>query len=151
VRGLFLLALSWHFGARSAGAQGSAAPEVSMLSGVVDDGGTIPLPTYGDGTHAAESECRWTVSPCTLHSESSERRTSSAARQKDALCMSTGASTAVAEVTTAVRRVRSTRIRGFEAPRTTSSLLRDECPVSATPHTLGQLKSRFRDPAPTRR
>jgi len=63
--GMFLLALSYHFGANTAGAQsaGFASPtEVAVLSGVLRNGETIPLPTYADGTTALESECHWTVS-----------------------------------------------------------------------------------------
>jgi len=64
--GLLCLALAYHFGANSVGAQTGVAPEVAVLSGVVSDGGTIPLPHYQDGTEALESECHWTVSPQTL-------------------------------------------------------------------------------------
>lgn len=61
--GLFLLALSYHLGARSAGAGVSTTlQEVAVLSGQVANGGTIPLPHYADGTEALESECSWTVS-----------------------------------------------------------------------------------------
>jgi hypothetical protein len=61
--GLFLLALAFHLGARAAGAQIGALQDVAVLSGVVANGGTIPLPHYQDGSEALESECRWTVSP----------------------------------------------------------------------------------------
>jgi hypothetical protein len=64
--GMLMLALSYHFGASTAGAQsaGIAAPsEVAALSGLLRNGETIPLPTYADGTTALESECRWIVSP----------------------------------------------------------------------------------------
>ena len=67
--GIFLLALSYHFGARNAGAQLPANQEVAVLSGQVPDGGTIPLPHYADGTEATESECRWTVSPQILENQ----------------------------------------------------------------------------------
>ena len=60
--GLFLIALTYHLGARSANAQASAAQEMAVLSGTVADGGTIPLPHYADGTEALESECQWIVS-----------------------------------------------------------------------------------------
>jgi hypothetical protein len=65
--GLFLLALSYHFGASTATATVSGAglvvpTEVAALSGVLLDGETIPLPTYADGTVASETECNWTVS-----------------------------------------------------------------------------------------
>ena len=60
--GLFLLALSYHLGARSAGAQ-SPVPEVACRSGVISNGQQIPLPVYADGTEALESECSWIVSP----------------------------------------------------------------------------------------
>ncbi len=66
--GLFLLALSYHFGARRANAQTGTAPEIAVLTGSVSDGGTIPLPHYVDGTQAAESECQWIVSPQTVGS-----------------------------------------------------------------------------------
>jgi len=63
--GLFVLALSYQLGVQQAGAQaaGSLSQEVAVLSGQVADGGTIPLPHYDDGSEAAESECRWIVSP----------------------------------------------------------------------------------------
>jgi hypothetical protein len=63
--GLFLLTLTYHRGATTAGAQGAgfASPnEVAALSGVLPNGATIPLPTYADGTPALESDCRWSVS-----------------------------------------------------------------------------------------
>jgi hypothetical protein len=67
--GMFLLALSYHFGVSTAGASGAAATaglaaptEVAMLTGVLTNGGVIPLPTYADGTTALESECQWIVS-----------------------------------------------------------------------------------------
>lgn len=70
--GVFLLAMSWHLGARYARAQGatSSSQEVAMLSGEITDGGTIPLPHYRDGTEALESECQWIVSAQTIHPES---------------------------------------------------------------------------------
>jgi hypothetical protein len=63
--GLFLLALSYNLGARTAGATAPIAQssEVAVLSGVLHNGATIPLPIYADGTTALESECAWTVSP----------------------------------------------------------------------------------------
>ena len=63
--GILALALAYHFGAQSAGAQSATGSpnEVAVLSGVIVDGGTIPLPTFADGTTAEESECSWTVSP----------------------------------------------------------------------------------------
>jgi len=39
-----------------------AASDVATLSGVANDGETIPLPTFSDGTPATEAECSWTVS-----------------------------------------------------------------------------------------
>jgi len=62
--GMFLLALSYHFGAgRATAGAGLALPtEVAALSGVLQDGETIPLPIYADGTVASEAECNWTVS-----------------------------------------------------------------------------------------
>ena len=67
--GVFLLALSYHFGASPAGAGGvtasarlAAPTEVATLTGVLPAGATIPLPTYADGTTALESECTWIVS-----------------------------------------------------------------------------------------
>jgi len=62
--GLLFLALAYHLGARNATAQapGSDIQDVAVLAGVLNDGGTIPLPTYRDGTAASESECQWTVS-----------------------------------------------------------------------------------------
>ena len=64
--GILALAGAYHLGARWARAQTGGAPDVAMLSGVVADGGTIPLPHYQDGTEALESECQWTVSPQVL-------------------------------------------------------------------------------------
>jgi hypothetical protein len=62
--GMFLLVLSWHFGARSAGAQIPGQPtEIVVASGTLGDRQTIPLPRYADGTEALESECRWIISP----------------------------------------------------------------------------------------
>lgn len=40
--------------------------EVAVLTGVLPNGGTIPLPIYADGTVATESECHWTVSANTF-------------------------------------------------------------------------------------
>ena len=62
--GMFLLALSYHFGAREATAQ-SPSPEVAVLTGTLAAVNipVIPLPTYRDGTTALESECRWIISP----------------------------------------------------------------------------------------
>jgi len=68
--GAVLLALSFHLGATSAPAQ-SGAQEVAVLSGIANDGETIPLPTYRDGSDALESECRWMVSPTDLTSPTS--------------------------------------------------------------------------------
>jgi len=61
--GLLCLALAFHLGARAEGAQIGGPQDVALLSGVVPDGGTIPLPHFQDGSEAVESECRWTVSP----------------------------------------------------------------------------------------
>jgi hypothetical protein len=62
--GMFLLALSYHLGARNAAAVVIATEpsEVAVLSGVLYNGQTIPLPVFADGTTATESECWWTVS-----------------------------------------------------------------------------------------
>ena len=62
--GIFLLALSYHLGAEAAAAQAplSGVQDVAVLSGVLNDGEIIPLPTYRDGTTALESDCSWTVS-----------------------------------------------------------------------------------------
>ncbi len=62
--GIFLLAITYHLGARSAGAQAGAATasEVAVVSGTAHDMDVLPLPTYSDGTVASESECRWIVS-----------------------------------------------------------------------------------------
>jgi hypothetical protein len=59
---VFMLAGAYAIGARGAGAQGPAAQEIAVLSGQIADGGTIPLPSYRDGSEALESECFWTVS-----------------------------------------------------------------------------------------
>ena len=61
--GLLCLGICYHVGARSARAQVGSSQQVAFLSGEVPDGGTIPLPTYPDGTPANESECHWIVSP----------------------------------------------------------------------------------------
>jgi hypothetical protein len=60
---LFFLALAYHFGATNAVAKppGGLA-DVAVLTGVLDDGDTIPLPVYPDGTPALESDCHWMVS-----------------------------------------------------------------------------------------
>jgi len=60
---LLCLALAYHLGASNAAAKppGSLA-DVAVLTGVLDDGDTIPLPVYSDGTPALESDCRWIVS-----------------------------------------------------------------------------------------
>src|SRR5260221_3504093 len=36
--------------------------EVAILTGVLSNGATIPLPSYADGSQALESECHWMVS-----------------------------------------------------------------------------------------
>ena len=62
---VLMLTLAYHLGAGTAGAAsvGLATPtEVAVLSGVLQNGATIPLPTYADGTTALESECKWSVS-----------------------------------------------------------------------------------------
>ena len=61
--GLLMLAASYDLGTRNASAAGSMVipTEVATLSGVLNDGETIPLPVYADGTTALESECKWTV------------------------------------------------------------------------------------------
>lgn len=42
----------------------SAAPvDIAISTGVLNEGGVIPLPVYSDGTVAVESECHWVVSP----------------------------------------------------------------------------------------
>ena len=63
--GLLMLASAYHLGTRNAGAASAVVipTEVATLSGVIMDGGTIPLPIYADGTTALESECKWIVSP----------------------------------------------------------------------------------------
>ena len=62
--GFLCLAFAYHLGAGSAKATSLAQPgDVAVLSGEVADGGTIPLPTYSDGSPATEAECRWVVSP----------------------------------------------------------------------------------------
>ncbi len=62
--GLLFLAIAYHLGVSAArGAVQAPSPtEVAALTGVLNDGETIPLPIYSDGTVASESECRWTVS-----------------------------------------------------------------------------------------
>src|SRR5262245_56174267 len=59
---ILCLALSYHLGARLAGAQGNLNQETAVLTGTASDGETIPLPHYRDGSEALESECRWIVS-----------------------------------------------------------------------------------------
>lgn len=61
--GLLMLAATYHLGTRTAGAASSMVipTEVATLSGVLNDGETIPLPVYADGTTALESECKWIV------------------------------------------------------------------------------------------
>jgi hypothetical protein len=77
--GMLMLALSYHFGATTAGASGAAASvgfasptEVAVLSGLLQNGETIPLPTYADGTVASEAECNWTVSEAVGGAQSSQ-------------------------------------------------------------------------------
>jgi hypothetical protein len=65
--GLLCLAVTYHVGARRAGAQNVVTyQETAVLSGEVADGGTIPLPHFKDGSEALETECTWIVSPKTL-------------------------------------------------------------------------------------
>lgn len=60
---LLCLALAYHLGADRAAAKPSGSlADVAVLTGVLDDGDTIPLPVYPDGTPALESDCRWMVS-----------------------------------------------------------------------------------------
>jgi hypothetical protein len=59
--GLFLLALSYHFGAGTVRAQVPSAEEVVVLTGTLQEDEIIPLPVYKDGTTALESECKWMV------------------------------------------------------------------------------------------
>lgn len=42
--------------------------EVAVLSGVLSNGGTIPLPSYADGTAALQNECTWMVGLNTMES-----------------------------------------------------------------------------------
>jgi hypothetical protein len=62
---LLMLAATYYLGTRNAGAASAVVipTEVATLSGVIMDGGTIPLPVYADGTTALESECKWIASP----------------------------------------------------------------------------------------
>jgi len=61
--GLLCLALAYHFGAGNAAAKAPGSlSDVAVLTGVLNDGETIPLPSFSDGTTALESDCRWTVS-----------------------------------------------------------------------------------------
>jgi hypothetical protein len=61
--GLLMLALSYHVGARTAGAAAPVAQpsEVAVLQGTTTSAQVIPLPVYADGTQALESECSWDV------------------------------------------------------------------------------------------
>ena len=58
---VLLIGVAAQLGPQIARGQAGTEGEVATLSGTVANGGTIPLPTYRDGTTAAESECRWTV------------------------------------------------------------------------------------------
>src|SRR5262249_21357503 len=60
--GLACLTLAYHLGADRAAARPADLNDVAIATGILNDGELIPLPTYGDGTPALESECRWTVS-----------------------------------------------------------------------------------------
>ncbi|MGD9548136.1 MAG: hypothetical protein AB7V45_11420 [Candidatus Krumholzibacteriia bacterium] len=51
------------------GSSGPVATEVAVLSGVLADGETIPLPFYSDGTLETGEECHWLVSVNILESE----------------------------------------------------------------------------------
>lgn len=48
---------------------GPVATEVTILSGILTHGETIPLPSYSDGTSATGEECHWFVSVNTLESD----------------------------------------------------------------------------------
>src|SRR5689334_6167291 len=60
--GIFLLTAAAYLSPQFAKGQGVTQTEVATLSGTVANGETIPLPTYSDGTVAAESDCKWIVS-----------------------------------------------------------------------------------------
>lgn len=60
--GLLCLALAYQLGVGDATAKPPLNLDVATLTGVLNDGETIPLPAFADGTTALESECRWTVS-----------------------------------------------------------------------------------------
>ena len=63
--GVVGLAVAWTLLAHPVEALNPTATssEVAILTGVLNDGDTIPLPTYSDGAVATESECHWIVSP----------------------------------------------------------------------------------------
>ena len=141
--GLFLLAASYHLGARSAGAQaqvGSSQQEIAILTGTLNDGQTIPLPTYGDGTEAVETDCKWfvslrdfpvgTVNVLVAHCSAENRVVSAYVCVPDPHnCVPTDPTFTQCSVNYLIIATRVT------------------APVSTTPSTLGQLKARFRDPA----
>ena len=125
--GLLILALSYHFGATSVGAQGATAPDVAVLAGTIGDGGTIPLPHFADGTEALESECRWIVS---THTSSGNTP-----NYGGFVCYTTGRVVTVATsgsgttVNVANYLIIATRATG---------------PVSVQRHTIGELKQLYR-------
>ena len=139
--GMFLLALTYHLGARTAQAQVGGVPELATLSGTLNDGQTIPLPTYSDGTRADEAECKWTVSLRDVNTDfgytsffhcSADNRVVSA-YDCTSNCVPTDPTYFHCSVNFLIIATRVT------------------APVSVERHTLGQLKARFRDPAPTGR
>jgi len=124
------------------------------MSGQIASGGVIPLPHYQDGTEALESECVWTVSPQTL-------QTNDAASNSWAIFQ---------RCNTVGRTVRvywcqhgcgpggdcDPPVAGCPGPLVGTAnymiiAVRATGAVNVQQHSIGQLKARYRDPAPAGR
>jgi hypothetical protein len=63
--GLLCLALAYHFGARSATAQGGAPADIATGTYELNEGDPVPMPHYPDGSEARPSECTYAVAAYT--------------------------------------------------------------------------------------
>jgi len=139
--GLVFLALTVSSGTQPASAHAlGVQSEIAIGAGVLTDGQTIPLPTFGDGTAAVEADCKWfvslrdfpvgTVNVLVAHCSADNRVVSAY------VCVPDPQNCVPSDPTFSHCTVNYLII----ATRVTA-------PVSARPSTVGQLKARFREPA----
>ena len=102
-----------------------------MRADIINDGETIPLPSYSDGTLAQEIECHWTVSA-------------------QHILMQNGSGIGYLTCSTTGRVVHVWREEGYSEPwggwqaNYMIVATRVQGAVNVEKHTLGQLKARYR-------